>query len=120
MSTRFKAIVWIDHEQARIVRLGESGGEEFVIHSHCSVQRQHQLAGEEAGGRASGDVQFFHRIVDSLHHIGSTLLTGPGNAKFELRRYMTRQRPELAAHVATITAPDRADDAALLSLAAGR
>jgi stalled ribosome rescue protein Dom34 len=98
MSARYHAVVWIDHNEAEISRINE--GEDVSVHvnSHESVQRMHQREGAD-GGHAAADTNFYRRIVAVLNHASGILLAGPGEAKFELLRYIDAERPDLATHV---------------------
>jgi stalled ribosome rescue protein Dom34 len=116
MSERFSSLVRIDHAEAGVVLLGETEGSDFVIQSYRLVQRQTENHGENPDQRAVVDSQFFLRIVGPLNHIGHALLTGPGNAKYELKRYIDRNHPDLVAQVSPARTPDRINDAALLVL----
>jgi stalled ribosome rescue protein Dom34 len=94
MSSIYHAVVWVDHGEAKIYRFGRDSDSEVDIHSHISLQRlHHQRTGWQAGGNPPDDTEFFQRILGALDHAGRTILTGPGNAKDALKRFLDRTRP---------------------------
>ena len=99
MSKYWDAIVWIDRGEAKVFHLGADEDDKIVVHSHTSTQQLHRQTHHEEGSKETVDVEFFHRIIATLDHTGGTLITGPGNIKFELKEYLDRHRPDLAARV---------------------
>jgi hypothetical protein len=69
------------------------------------------------GGHVDGsehhpvDTEYFARIASALNHVGGTLLAGPGEARFELGRYLGQSRPDLASHVHELDTPAHPGDA---------
>jgi stalled ribosome rescue protein Dom34 len=116
MNAPFHGIVWVDHREAKLFNVLETEHDDLVINSHTSVQRLHHQPSKEPGRAV--DVEFFRRIVTALNHTKNTLLTGPGNAKFELKRYIEEHRPDLAPKVSE-TALDYPEEAGLRALAKG-
>ncbi len=114
MSKRFHAVVWIDHREARVVHYSDAEETECVIQSRNSVQRLHQHALKHATETEGADQAFFKRIVEGLHQTGGTLVTGPGESKFDLKRYIDRHRPDLCAQIASDSAQIDPGETALL------
>jgi stalled ribosome rescue protein Dom34 len=81
---------------------------------HTSVQRLHHQASQDHGQAV--DEEFFRRIVAALKHTRGMLITGPGNAKFELKRYIEDHRPDLVPRVSE-TKLDAPVEAGLRALA---
>ena len=97
MGAPLHSIVWVDHREAKLFNVLGSEHGDVVIHSHTSVQRLHRQASKDPGRAA--DVEFFRRIGTALNHTRGVLITGPGNARFELQRYIEEHRPDLAPRV---------------------
>jgi stalled ribosome rescue protein Dom34 len=117
MSARNYAIVWINHNAAEVFRINAIEESKRVVNSHTSLQSLHHRAAADGGERHPVDTDYFERIASTLNHVGGTLLAGPGEARFELGRYLGQERPDLAAHVHELETPDHPGDAELVSLA---
>ena len=92
--------LWIDHREAVIVVLSETGEETKRIPS--SVEKQLRRAGEPSEGsfeaeQAPADdsreraysghlARYYDEITSYLHDAGSILIFGPGEAKGELKK----------------------------------
>lgn len=117
MSNTKHAIVWIDHQEARIFRFGDEESPEIDVHSHTSLQRlHHRRTGWEAGGNPPDDTEFFKRILDALDDAGGTIITGPGNAKTALKEFLDRARPASASRVFAIETLHQPDAEALRAM----
>ena len=117
MSQLHQAIVWIDHQEAKVYRFNGSDASELKVHSHTSLQRlHHRRGGWEAGGNPPEDGEFFHRIAGTLEGTGDLLITGPGNAMWAFKTYMERLHPEHASQIHTLETGDYPGDEALLAL----
>jgi len=119
MSKRFHAVVWVDHREARVVQFTDTEEAECVIRSRDSVQRLHQHAPKHATETEGADAEFFKRIVGALHETGGTLITGPGESKHDLKRYIDRHRPDLTALLSDEEAAIHPGEPALLASARG-
>src|ERR1700728_165249 len=99
MSEHFHAIVWIDHREAKIFHFNASDAERVVLHSHLTGHHLQHKANTTGSGHLEVDKEFFHRVLEALSHTGALLVTGPANAKTELKHYIEKQRPELAKRI---------------------
>ncbi len=109
MSEHFHAIVWIDHREARIFHFNETDAERIVVHSHH--------ARSTGSGHHGVDREFVQRVTSELTHTGAILITGPANAKLELRGFLVEHRPDLAQRISGVEPLDHPSDGALLALA---
>lgn len=117
MNDYHHAIVWLDHSEAKVYRFGGDQDTEVDIHSHTSLQRLHHTGtGWQAGGNQPQDAEFFKRIVGALDHLGGTVITGPGNAKFALKAFIDNYRPSAATRVFAVETQDQPDADALLAV----
>ena len=117
MSARNYAIVWINHNAAEVFRINEIEQSKVVVNSHTSQQSLHHRTDADGGELLPADKDYYSRIASTLNHVGGTLLTGPGEARFELGRYLGHSRPDLAAHVSELDTPAHPGDAALVAMA---
>ena len=115
MSTHYHAIVWIDHQEARIFEFGATDVERIVVHAHGATHHLHSKA--QGGERARIDNEFLGRVTAALEGVGAVLIAGPAGAKFELRDYVTTHAPALAKRISAVQALDHPSDAALVALA---
>src|ERR1022692_3112637 len=115
MSEYFDAIIFIDRREAKVFHFNATDDVKLVF-MHTAAPRRHHQADHEDSTKHAVDDDFLHRIVASLDHTGHTLITGPGNSKFELQTYMERHKPELAARISGIEALDDATDSGILAL----
>jgi stalled ribosome rescue protein Dom34 len=116
MTARYHAVVWIDHHEAEVSRINDDEDVSVLVSSHASMQRIHHRNGAD-GAAAAVDRSFFKRIVSVLNHTAGTLLAGPGEAKFELERYIAEARPDLATHVHELDTGPHPGHARLIALA---
>jgi stalled ribosome rescue protein Dom34 len=117
MSARYYAIVWINHNAAEVFRINAIEESKRVVNSHTSLQSMHHRGHADGCENHPIDTDYFTRVASTLNHVGGTLLTGPGEARFELGRYLVETRPDLAAHVYEVDTPGHPGDAALVAMA---
>jgi stalled ribosome rescue protein Dom34 len=117
MTEHFHAIVWIDHREAKIFHFSEDDIDKVVIPSHATGHHLHHKANTTGSGHLGIDKEFFERVITALTHTGAILITGPANAKTELKNYLEQHRPELAKRVSGVEPLDHPSDGQLVSLA---
>lgn len=116
MSEYLNAIIFIDRRQAKVFHVSATDEAKLVLEHNAARRRHHQADHEDSTNHAVDD-EFLHRVVGSLDHAGETLIAGPGNSKFELRTYMERHKPELAARVSGVETLDDAKDSSIVAMA---
>jgi stalled ribosome rescue protein Dom34 len=115
MSEYYDAVIFIDRREAKVFHFSANEDVKLAF-VHSSAQRRHHLADQDATKHAI-DAEFMHGILGSLDHSGQTLITGPGNAKYELQKYMQQHAPELAARITGVEPLDDPKDSAILGQA---
>jgi stalled ribosome rescue protein Dom34 len=91
------AIVWINHNEATVSRFRGSTESDVDVHSHASLQRLHHLpTGWEAGGNMPENIEFYQRIAVALDNDSEVVITGPGNAKTELKAFLDQNHPNMS------------------------
>ena len=88
MPTRFHAIVWIDHSQAKVFHIGLSGEDEVVLHPHMPTRHLHHKANSIGSGHAGFDKEFLAQVMNAVSDAGEILIIGPAGAKTELARFI--------------------------------
>lgn len=111
------AIVWIDHQQARVLHFGPGGVQSAVVHSSHRHPHLHHKANSIDSGKAPADRAFLERVGTSLSSSAAILLTGPANAKTELVSYLQAHNPRIADHVVAIEPLDHLTDGQLEAFA---
>jgi stalled ribosome rescue protein Dom34 len=117
MSEHYHAIVWIDHREAKIFHFNATDVDRAVLHSHLSGHHLQHKANTTGSGHLGVDKEFFHRVLEALTHTGALLITGPANAKTELKNYIDQQRPELGKRISGVEALDHPSDGSLVAFA---
>ena len=117
MSARYHAIVWMNHNAAEVFRVSRDEDSKVVVNSHTSTQALHHRGQVDGSEHHPVDTDYFTRIASALNHVGGILLTGPGQARFELVRFLGETRPDLAAHMHEFDTVGHPGDAALVSIA---
>jgi hypothetical protein len=110
--------VWIDHRDAVIISLLDSGDETKRILS--AVEKQLRRSGEAPGpfeaDKVPSDISrerdytghlahYYDEIVSNLHEAGAILIFGPGEAKTELKKRF--EKDKAAEHVIVMEVADK-------------
>jgi stalled ribosome rescue protein Dom34 len=117
MTDPYHALVWIDHQQAKIFHIDASGSDRAVVRSSHPHQHLHHKANSPDSGHAALDTQFLRHVADALAPAGSILITGPANAKTELASYLRQTHPEISRRVSGVETVDHPTDGQLVALA---
>jgi stalled ribosome rescue protein Dom34 len=117
MPTHFRAIVWIDHSQARIFHIGLSGEDEIVLHPHLPTRHLHHKANTIGSGHAAPDLKFLEQVTDAVRDAGQILIIGPSTAKTELAKYFRNQNSETAERIVAVEAADHPSDGEIIAYA---
>jgi stalled ribosome rescue protein Dom34 len=115
VTEHFHAIVWIDHQEARVLHFNADEANRIVVHPHHATRHIHHKAHATGSGHAAEDPTFFHDVVAAIAGSGRILITGPANAKHELAKHIQRHDPKLMARVAAVETLDHPTDGALLA-----
>lgn len=117
MSSHYHAIVWIDHQQARIFHFDATDTDSVVVRSSHPHEHIHHKANSGDSGHAPIDTKFLRHVAEKLSDAGTILITGPANAKQELATYLAENEPAVAAKIAGVEPLDHPSDGQLLNLA---
>lgn len=113
--THFHAVVWLDHQEARVFQFGTGEIDAIAVHGH--KHHLHHRGGCIGDGRAPVDIAFFDDIGDALAGAGEVLVLGPGAAKLEFVRHVTKFRPELEHRIVGVETVDHPTDGQVVAYA---
>ena len=115
----YHAVVWIDHEQAKVYSMNLAGAaDEWTVWPHERHVHLHHKAGPAASaGRAPGDKHYFHGVSEAVADAGEILIVGPGTAKNELRKHMQEHDPKIATKIVGVEPVDHPTDGELINYA---
>lgn len=115
MSKHFHAIVWMDHQDAKIVSFNATHAEPVVVHSSAHGRHAQHRANVAGAGHKGVDREFFNRVVDGLQDFGAILLTGPAHAKLEFKNYIDSHAPALAKRISAVESMDHPTEPQLVA-----
>jgi stalled ribosome rescue protein Dom34 len=117
MNGHYHAIVWIDHQQAKIFQFDATDVDSTVVRSSHPHQHIHHKANSGDSGHAPVETDFLKRVAEHLTNAGTILITGPANSKRDLATYLEERQPAIAARIAGVEPLDHPTDGELLNLA---
>lgn len=117
MSEHFHALVWIDHQEAKIFHFNATEVDSTTVHSSHPHQHIHHKANTRGSGHAPVDEAFLERVAQAIMSAGAILITGPANAKKELATHIGRAHPDLGKRISGIETLDHPSDGELVALA---
>ncbi len=112
------AVVWIDHEQARVTHFNDAEAEQLVLHStHRPGKIHHKNGPTGSPGHEPEDTHYLHAVAEALRGAAEILVVGPGNEKNELIKHLEHHDKAVAACVVAVQTVDHPTDGQLLALA---
>jgi hypothetical protein len=109
------ALVWIDHQVARIFHFDADTNATQTVHGTHAHQHLHHKANSGGSGHAPVDKQFLERVSAAIADAGAILVCGPAGAKVELHKHLEHQHPQLAARISAVETLDHPTDGELLA-----
>ena len=113
----YHAVVWIDHQEARVLHFTRDGAEKTLVHAHGGHRQTHHRKGVVGSGKAPEDRKYFEAIAGSLADVAEILVVGPAQAGQEFAKYLEKHARDLAGKVMAVEAVDHPSDGELLKLA---
>ena len=115
MSAHFHALIWIDHQVAKVFHFDALTSENAHVRSSHPHQHLHHKANSGGSGHAPVDTEFLGRVATELARAGAILIVGPGTAKTELRTYLQKKHADVAAKISAVETLDHPSDGELLA-----
>jgi stalled ribosome rescue protein Dom34 len=117
MSEHYHALVWIDHQEARIFQFNAAEVDSATVRSDHPHQHIHHKANTRDSGHAPVDEAFLERVAQAIMRAGAILITGPASAKKELAAHIERVHPDLGKRISGVETLDHPSDGELVALA---
>lgn len=107
------AVIWLDHQEAHVIHFSPEVSESEVVRTRS--RHQHNKRGATAGGKAPVDESFLHEVIAAAADAKEILIVGPGSAKLDLMKHVTRHHAALVDRVVGIETVDHPSDGQLLA-----
>ncbi len=118
MNGNHQAVVWINHNEAKVFGFSDDAELEVDFHSNTALQHLHHgAAGWEAGGNPPNYPEFYQRILRALDPVGAIVITGPDTFKDVFKAFLDHCRPVVASRVRAVEAMDEPAAEAVLAIA---
>jgi stalled ribosome rescue protein Dom34 len=110
-------IVWLDHQEARILRLHANEFDETTIRAPEHHVLRHPKGGSEPKQHPDDAKRFFGEIVQALQDFREILVVGPGTAKLHFLRYAQAHGHGLDLRIVGVETVDHPSDKQLVAYA---
>jgi len=114
-SPHFHAVIWIDHHLARVFHFNANEEDHKTLHPHNAVLHIHHKVNTIGSGHETLDHVFLREVTAAVATAGAVLILGPGNAKTELMKHISRHDPKLKEKIKGVSAIDHPTDAQILA-----
>jgi hypothetical protein len=111
------AAVWIDHRHAQIVLFNRNEATAELIPHKDAPAHIHHKSGSIGSGHVYEDDQYLASVASALREAEQILVTGPSQAKWQLKAFLALREPGLAKRVASVETLDHLSEPELLALA---
>ncbi len=118
--SRFHALVWIDHHEARIFRFDDevSKATHETIRSEHSPAHLHHKANTIGSGHAAVNHAYLDHVAAKISDANAVLIVGPSSAKHEFYKHLEQHHPALLNRIVGVETMDHPADGPLLAHAA--
>jgi stalled ribosome rescue protein Dom34 len=117
ITMHYHIVVWIDHRAAHIFPFNHNEADHTIIRHHDAAQRIHRKAGPRGSGHVHEDKAYLSEVAEAMRPAGEILITGPSLAKTELKTYLDKNEPSIAAKVLGVEPLDQMGDEEVLAFA---
>jgi hypothetical protein len=107
--THNRAIVWIDHLQAKIFAMGITGVTPSVVHAHLVSPHLHHKANTIGSGHVPEDPAFLEQVAKSVGGCSEVMILGPGTEKTALKQRLETAYPAMMLRVESSDHPTDAE-----------
>jgi stalled ribosome rescue protein Dom34 len=115
MADHYHAVVWIDHQRARVFHFNVDDADRTVIHDH--VVRDLHSRDKRTGKRIEENKPFFEDVAKSIADARAILIVGPAQEKDFFAKFLGERHPTIRAHVEGVEKADHPTDGELLDFA---
>ena len=110
-------IVWIDHQDAKVIDFSFDDKHVLNVHHEGSDRKLHHKANTIGSGRVPEDPHYFEQIVAAMGAAHEVLIVGPSTAKLAFKKHLDRRQPGLANKVVAVETLDHPSEGELLAYA---
>ncbi|MDP3620302.1 MAG: translational machinery protein [Polynucleobacter sp.] len=111
------AVIWIDHREAHLIHFSPEAYEKELIKTKSSHSHLHHKSGSASGTHAVSDHGYLHAVVEAAANAREILIVGPGSAKLELMKHITKHDHALLEKIVGVETVDHPSDGQLLAFA---
>ena len=115
MADHYHAIVWIDHQRARILHFNVEEADRTLVRDH--IVRDIRAHEKRTGHRTGENKPFFEDVAKAIADAGAILIVGPAQEKDFLAKFLAEKHPAIRAHVEGVEKADHPSDGELLDFA---
>lgn len=120
--SHYHAVVWLDHERARIHHFNADENDASTIHANgpnSLIPRDDPAhdPGPKTGKKTAEDRRYYEAIVKAMEPAQVWMIMGPGLAKSELKRHVEEHEKRFVERIAAVEAADHPSDAEILERA---
>jgi stalled ribosome rescue protein Dom34 len=110
--------VWLDHKEARIFHIHPNASDETTVLAPLhNIHHKHPRGAGESRQHPNDAKQFYHDVSRALADAEEILVLGPGEAKFELFKYVHTHEHDLEPKIIGMETVDHPTDAQLVAYA---
>ena len=113
MSTSFHAVLWIDHQTARILQFDAEHVQVDTVRTHHHTHHTHHT---HSDGKRDAQT-FYGEVCDSLEGIGEVLVVGPQTGISDFKNFADKHRPQVAEHLVAFEPMAAASEGQLIAKA---
>jgi stalled ribosome rescue protein Dom34 len=115
MADHYHAVVWIDHQRARVIHFNVEEADKTSIWDH--VVRDLHAHEKRTGHRTEENKPFFEEVAKAIADAGAILIVGPAQEKDFFAKFLAEKHPAIRAHVEGVEKADHPTDGELLDFA---
>jgi hypothetical protein len=78
MQPHYHAIVWIDHQEAKVFHIGLSGADQIDLHPHLQTRHIHHKANSIGSGHVHESGEFLKQVLDAVSDADEILILWTG------------------------------------------
>ena len=115
MADHYHAVVWIDHQRARVFHFNVDEADGTVVRDH--VVRDLHAHEKRTGHRTEENKPFFEEVAKAIAASGAILIVGPAQEKDFFAKFLAEKHPAIRTHVEGVEKADHPSDGELLDFA---
>jgi stalled ribosome rescue protein Dom34 len=115
MADHYHAVVWIDHQRARVIHFNVEEADKTSIRDH--VVRDLHSREKLTRHRIGENKPFFEDVAKTIADAGAILIVGPAQEKDLFAKFLAEKHRSIRSHVEGVEKADHPTDGELLDFA---